>query len=61
MDASRSEVWDRRSLSSWHSDNQIPNNIQEESGILNFWNTELRETLKVSKESEALCGDEVET
>ena len=32
----KSEVWDQGSLSSWHSDIGIPNNIQEESGIINF-------------------------
>ena len=35
-DASRSEVWDRWSFSSWHSDIGIANNIQELSGIVNF-------------------------
>ena len=36
MDASRSEVWEQGSLSSWHSDIGIANNIQELSGIVNF-------------------------
>ena len=40
---------------------EIPNNIQEESGILNFYNTELHEPLEVSKECEVPYGDEVET
>ena len=53
MDASRSEAWDRGSLSSWHSDIGIPNNIQEVSGILSFWSTELHDPLKVSKGCEA--------
>ena len=32
----KSEVWDQGSLSSWHSDIGIANNIQELSGIVNF-------------------------
>ena len=48
-DASRSEAWDRGSLSSWRSDIEIPNNTQEVSGILNFCNTELRKPLRCQR------------
>ena len=54
MDAYRSEEWHRGSLSIWHSDIGIPNNIQEESGIVNFWSTELCVPLEVSEGCEAL-------
>ena len=36
MDSSRSEEWQRWSLSIWHSDIVIPNNIPKLSGIINF-------------------------
>ena len=53
MDASRCEEWDRGSLSSWHSDIGILNNIQVLSGIVSFWSTELHEPLEFSKGCEA--------
>ena len=60
-DASRSEEWNRGSLSSWHSDIGIHNNIQEGSGIIKFWSTELSVPLDVSKRCYAPCRDEVLT
>ena len=48
------------SLSSYHDDIWIPNNIQEVSGIINFWSTELRESLDVSKGCESLYPEVVE-
>ena len=36
MDASGGEAGDKASLSSWHSDTEIPINFQEESDIVTF-------------------------
>ena len=58
--ASRSEGWDQGSLSSWHSDIGIPNNIQKGSGVVSFWSTEIRKPLDVWNGCEAPCPDEVE-
>ena len=60
MDASRSEEWHRGSLSIWHSDIGIPNNIQKLSGIVNIWSSELHVALELSKGCESPFRDEVE-
>ena len=60
-DASRSEEWHRGSLSIWHSDIGIPNNIQKFSGIVNIWSSELHLALEISKGYEAPFRVEVET
>ena len=41
---------DQASLSSFHRDIGIPINFQEEAGLINFQNIELRGPLKVSRE-----------
>ena len=61
MDASRSEGWYQGSLSIWHSDIGIPNNIQKFSGIVNIWSSELHMSLEMSKGCEAPFLDELET
>ena len=60
-DTSRSEEWHRGSLSIWHSDIGIPNNIQKFSGIVNIWSSELHLALEISKGYEAPFRVEVET
>ena len=61
MDGFRSEEWHRGSLSIWHSNIGIPNNIKELSGIVNIWSSELDMALKLSKGSEVPFLDDVET
>ena len=41
---------DQVSLSSFHRDNGIPINFQEESSLVTFWNLEIHRPLKVSRD-----------
>ena len=59
-DASGGEPGSHASLIRWHRYIGIPINFHEESGIINFWSTEISAPLKVSNGCEALCPEEVE-
>ena len=59
-DASGDEPRGQASLISWHIYIGIPVNLNEESGIVTFWSTELSAPLEFSNGCEAVCPEEVE-